>query len=369
MGGGQNVALNFLHGLFEINNPTHKYFFLVVRNSPLHLFLKEKKCQNVLLTSKSPILRVFKEFLYFPSIIKDLKVNIIYTYFGYALFRGNTPQVCGVAISNVFFPEIKFWQGNFIRVTARKLIDIYRIYGLKKATALIFENKKMEERCNSLFQISKDRTIFIPPSFSLSTYQEDLILPELNVKSLKLLMLCGWQLHKNIMMVPEIAFQLKKRNLKIQFIITAPKDNSKLHEDFQTIVNNYDVQDMISLIGPIKKQQLKSLYEQIDCVLLMSKLESFSNNIIESWYFNKPLIVSNEEWAHSICKNAAYYINRNSAKDISNSIRELVSSPLIQIELIEEGKNQLENYPSITEKTRKEIAFLEKIYNDYKTTY
>ncbi len=152
-----------------------------------------------------------------------------------------------------------------------------------------------------------------------------------------------------------------------QFIITAPKDNSKEHKKFISLSKHFGVEDMINLIGPVKKKYLDSLYKQIDYVLLMSKLESFSNNIIEAWNFKKPLIVSNEQWSNSICKNAAYYIQRESPGEIANSIDKLRQDKDLQNKLINEGTSQLNDYPSILEKTKSEILFIKKIYNDCKT--
>lgn len=364
-GGGQNVALNFLYTLFENIKDTNEYYFLVVKNSEIHKYLTKYTQNNILTTSSSPVYRIYKELFYFSKRLKYIKIDIIYTYFGYGLFLTKIPQVCGVAVSNVFFPEIKFWEGNLLHITIRNIIDKYRIYGIKKSAALIFENKLMEERSHSLYNIPIERTVYIPPSFNPDFEEEKLIIPEFKEKSLKLLMLCGWQLNKNIMKVPEIAYYLKQKNENIQFIITAPKDNSKLYKEFLSLTKRYQVQEVISIIGPIKKQQLKSLYEQIDYVLLMSKLESFSNNIIEAWYFNKPLIVSNEEWAKTICKNAAYYINRESPKDIAKAIDSLNLNIEIQNQLIREGGIQIKIYPSISEKTKREILFLEKIFNEH----
>ena len=73
--------------------------------------------------------------------------------------------------------------------------------------------------------------------------------------------------------------------------------------------------------GQINHYELKNLYKNIDYVFLLSQLESFSNNIIESWYFRKLLIVSNEEWSRSICKEGACYVERNSIEDIYNERR------------------------------------------------
>ena len=163
-----------------------------------------------------------------------------------------------------------------------------------------------------------------------------------------------------------IAYHLKKTNQSFHFIITAPKNYSKEHLEFIQLQEQFKVSDMISIIGQVLKQQLENLYSQIDFVLLMSKLESFSNNIIESWYFGKPLIISDAQWAKGICRDAAFYVNRDSSEQIANELVTLRNSPKIQSELIKNGFLQLNRYPSIEEKTKQEISFLVKIYNDVK---
>jgi glycosyltransferase involved in cell wall biosynthesis len=132
--------------------------------------------------------------------------------------------------------------------------------------------------------------------------------------------LCGWQVNKNVLLIPEIAYHFKKHGINFNIILTAPNDFSILHKQFLELVSNYDVEDMITIVGPVKKEELFSLYSQIDYVFLLSKLESFSNNIIEAWTYKKVLVISDEEWSHGICKNAALYVNRDSPSEIVSKI-------------------------------------------------
>lgn len=364
-GGGQNVGLNFICALFEIENQSNKYYFLVVKNSEIHRYLLKKDCMNIILTSSSPVKRTLLEIFKIPHLLKRFKIDIIYTYFGFALFTRKIPQVCGVAVSNIFFPEIEFWEGNLFNKIVKNAIDKYRIYGIKNATALIFENKAMEEKCHSMFKISPGKTIYIPPSFNPDFENKEVKLPNLNKRTTKLLMLCSWQRNKNILRVPEIAYCLKKTNQDFHFIITAPKNYSDEHIQFINLQKRLKVEDMITLMGPIQKPELRSLYSQIDFVLLMSKLESFSNNIIEAFYFKKPLIISNGKWSRQICKDAAYYINRDSPEQIAEALVKLRKDDKLQSDLIKKGNLQLDNYPSIKEKAEQEILFLKKIYNEF----
>ncbi|MCI1779360.1 MAG: glycosyltransferase [Bacteroidales bacterium] len=361
-GGGQNVALNFLYDLFN-SSYNHDFVFLVVKNSEIHKFLLKENNAKILFTVGNPFLRIFYELFKFSWLLKKSKIDIIYTYFGYGLFINNIPQVCGVAASNIFYPEIKFWKGNFINVILKRLIDRYRIYGIKRAEALIFENKYMEERSHTLFHIDPGKTCYIPPSYNPDFGEEVLNCSVLREGGVKILMLCGWQRNKNILEVPEIAYYLRKySHSQFKFIITAPLDGSGEYKIFKKLVEKYDVYDMISIIGPVAKSRLKSLYEQIDFVLLLSKLESFSNNIIESWLFGKPLIISNEKWAKSICGEAAYYVDRDNVREISSAIVKLQNSNDIISKLTYNGSEKLYKYPSITQRTKLEISFLEKFY-------
>ena len=85
-------------------------------------------------------------------------------------------------------------------------------------------------------------------------------------------------------------------------------------------VNSFDVEDRITVLGPVKKTELRALYQNIDYVFLLSKLESFSNNIIESWFFKKVLVISDKEWSNAICKEGALYVDRDNPLGIVEKI-------------------------------------------------
>ena len=86
-GGGQNVALNFIKDL-EFKKD---YFFLVIKNSKVHMLLKSKNFENILFTYNNRLLRLFFEFIYGKRILNKNKIEIIYTYFGYSFFPKKNP--------------------------------------------------------------------------------------------------------------------------------------------------------------------------------------------------------------------------------------------------------------------------------------
>ncbi len=166
-------------------------------------------------------------------------------------------------------------------------------------------------------------------------------------------------------MIPEIASLFKKNNVRFHFLLTAPKDNSHIHRKFLLLCQKYKVEEEITIMGTIKKEELESLYRQVDFVFLLSKLESFSNNIIEAYTFKKPLIVSNETWAKQLCGKAAIYVERNDPKDIFNKINKLINDTDSYDKYINLGSQQLKKFPMIEEKINQEFNFLKYVYKEY----
>ena len=358
-GGGQTVGLNFISSLDDIKFKNIIFYFFVAAGSDCHHHLQAKKKKNFSVLPQNPIKRILFEFFISKRILRKEKIDIIYTYFGIGFFTKDIPQVSGSADSNLYFPEINFWSHyNGIERLKKKVIDSYRIWGLKRADAVIFENKAMQERSKTLYKLKK--TKFIMPSINFNV--DDIETNLFTCNKLKGLFLCGWQLNKNIMIVPEIAYNLKKLGVDFEFIITAPLDNSNEHRKFIKKVKFFNVDNYINLIGRVQKRDLAKLYSDIDFVFLLSKLESFSNNIIESWHYKRLLIISDEIWAKSICGDSAFYVKRNDPKLIAAEISKIIKNSKLYNSIIKKANKKLLSYPSINEKTMQEIEYLKEIY-------
>ena len=365
-GGGQNVGLNFVNSLIYGDFKLDNFHFVVAKNSEIEKLLISNKITSFTSFPKYAILRIIYEILFGSYLCKKNNIDIIYTLFGYGLYPKKIRQVIGMADSNLFFPEINFWSDfTGISLIKKQLIDKFRIFGLSRSSGIIFENPALEKRFKKIFDFSSE-TITIYPSINLKNLKSSIdISKKINFKDSRIgLFLCGWQKHKGIFKIPDIAFELKKQDVKYNFIITAPINNSKIHNDFMAKVQKLNVKEYISIIGPVKQTQLMTLYNQVDIVFLISKLESFSNNIIEAWAFKKLLIVSDSEWAHSICGNAAIYVNRESAIEISNKVIDVINKFDDFSHIIENGKINLANFNNIFQKTKKEIEFVKKIYKN-----
>ncbi len=360
-GGGQNVGLNFIYSLSDFVLPNLDLFFVVASGSKIHDVLSNSDfSNNLIVVSSNPFVRLFDEMTKVRSFIKKNNIDLTYTYFGFALIGLDHKQVTGSADSNLYFPEIDFWQGEgFFKRILRYCIDKYRIFGLKNSYAVVYENIEMYNRASQLFGIQNKALILPSINFSADNFSFDF---KLNQNRKKILILCGWQRNKNILLVPALAHQLNVvMNFSCEFVISVDVDDSSVCKEFMHEVSNYGVSDFINLIGAVSKEKIPSLYNQIDFVLLLSKLESFSNNIIESWFYKRPLLISNESWAKSICSDAAFYVERDDILNISDSFILLANDIGLVNELVSNGLVKLDEYPSILQRTSQELEYLIEI--------
>ena len=362
-GGGQNVALNFV--LCLLQNPRiveDNLYFLVAKGSKLDVVLTNSPySKNIIRTSGNPIVRCFHEFFYSPVYLGRYNIDIIYTYFGWGIFPFKYPQISGSAASWLFFPEIDFWAHyNGLKRLKNKLIDKFRVLGLRKADGVVFETPLLEKRFHELFN-TKAITKTIKPSISLIFSSKNKIYINSGNKKVGLF-LCGWQLNKNILLIPDIAAELKLRKIPFIFVISATVDDSIECRLFFEKVKKRHVEDYINVIGYVDKSQLESLYHQVDLVFLLSKIESFSNNIIESWTFRRPLVIADEPWSRNICEDAAVYVKRDSVSDISDIIELYVNGEHFESTILR-GIDLLKTYPTIEERTREELMFIKQVYS------
>lgn len=361
-GGGQNVALNFLSALYQMDIKYDDFYFIVAKGSSILDFLRERKVENYSVFPYNPILRIFHEMFLAKKIFRENKIEIIYSYFGFGLFLTEIPQIVGAAASNLFYPEVNFWKDyRGISLLKRKIIDSYRLWGIYRAKGIIFENPDLEIRFHQLRK-TNILTTTIKPSINVDYAQREYKLPT-HIRTIKKgLFLCGWHKNKNILLIPKISFYIKKLNINFSFILTAPNDNSSLHKQFLNLVKKYDVEEYIEIVGPVKKEELKSLYSQMDIVFLLSQLESFSNNIIEAWTYRKVLMVTDASWSKSICGDAAIYVDRDNAEEIASKVKNILFDKKLFLFTVENGTTQLKKYPSIKEKTINELEFIKKVH-------
>jgi glycosyltransferase involved in cell wall biosynthesis len=361
-GGGQQVATNFISVLHKERCFGYSFMFLVTKNTHIEGVLQSFGFKNIISVENSITERLKFEHFKLNKIVEKFNANVVFTMFGPGLPKLKIPAVVGSAYSNIFYPEIDFWsEYSLVKRIKLKIIDHYRLKRTLDANGIIFENRSMLNRAVRLFNYPADQTVFIPPSISLQAKESAQLIDQPNVERVKpgfnILILSGWHKNKNIEKIPLILNELKPYGVKVNFILTV---NANLPESaaFLKEAQKLGVEDNIVFYGQVKPQEVKSLFNKIDALMLLSLLESFSNNIIECWTFKTPLIISDLEWAREICDDAAIYVPRDEPKIIAEKIFDLIENKQFYNEVVKKGEAALVNYPTPTQKVKLQLDFL-----------
>ena len=329
--------------------------------SSIHEFLSSFQIKNVYAVSVcNTVDRIFWELFRSKSFLDTIKPDVIYSVFGYSLFSSTYKQVIGVALSNLFYPEIDFWANTSAKTRIVKFFaDIYRKKTIRLANGLIFENPEMYKRAVENYGFNKSSVTYIKPSIKPQTSR--IIDNEFENNEIKILLLCGWQKNKNYMIVPSVCKILKEKGFRPRVFFSV-KDDSKDKDylDFINLLKKTETEDCFNFIGTVKPEEIKNVYEKVNFVFLLSQLESFSNNIIESWTFKRVLVVSDMDWSRSIVRKGGCYVNRNSPTDIANHLIFLQNNQEEYNKIIEYGIEELSTYPTLTEQVSNILSFLKR---------
>lgn len=348
-GGGLQNTLSFVSSMADCG-----YVFLVNKNSLLQS-LCESKGFNYIAVDNSLLSRLIFEIkvrFLFP------RNTVCFTYFGPPLLGslGFFYNINGCAYSNLLHSEIDFWGWcKPIEKIKRHLIDAYRRKMLLLTDEVILETDLLLKRAkiDSGFKNKKLHVVKMSPSHLVTsdTHLDTDKYTFLASNTFKnILYISGAHPNKRLHLLPELALNLKKNGLKYRFILTLPEcDYSR---GLYRLFIELGVEEYYLNIGPVAPKDVSSLVYHSFAMINLALLESFSNNVVEAWALNKPILIPKEEWAQASCEDAACYVKLSDINSFVAKIIELEDENFYK-EMIEKGRLMLSKMPSITEKNEK----------------
>lgn len=352
-GGGAQVGLDFIEQV-KRHGKDHEWFLVATQGTPLESVEPTENFRLVATVPVNLVARAWFEHFACRALIRRIRPDIVYTQFGGHWPGATVPHVTGCALPYVAYPEgISLWKGEpfFRRLRLHLHID-YIARQLKRAQKIIFETHVMAERtCRNLNLDSRKISVVLPACSSLvqpGQHHAETALRCQNIPSgFKVVFLSNYYPHKNFFLLPRIAEALRD-NYQIQdviFVLTLPEGHratSALLRDAKV----RGVESMIFNLGPIPQEGCAELYSVADAVILPSRLESFSNTIAEAWAMEKPLLISDLDWARESCGDGALYFDCDNPGDAAAKIYALKEHPQMASKLVEAGKIRRDSYPS-----------------------
>lgn len=365
-GGGVQVGLDFVAQARKLRTK-HQWYVVATEGTP---FVRLENSQNVHLTAIIPnrlVSRVWYEYVGCRKTIRDVGADVIFTLFGpHWPGTGAINNVVGCAYSNLFYPEIDFWRRLPIhKKLVRILVDALRRRRVRKATCIVFETEDLAGRAVSIGGVDPVRVRVVRPAPSSlvrenAHHMETLVRCRSLPKGYRVLLLSNYNPNKNIELLPRVAAELRKRHGigDAVFIITLPPE-LKATKNIIEAARRLGVESQIFNIGPIPQEGCVEIYRACDAVILLSRLESFSNTIAEAWTMGRPLIISKFEWSKELCGDAAEYVRYDDEIDTARVIAELRADKEKRDELIEKGRAMLRRYPTAEDRFREYLKIIE----------
>lgn len=360
-GGGIQVAVSFIEECKEFYE--HEYFVVLGENIS-KLIHKDSFTENFTFYEAPfrPATKVFSwssHNFFLKTIEKQWKPDVVFTTTGPSYWRPKVKHVMGYNLPHYIYVDSPYFQ--IIPLKRKlwwKLMKVYAKYILiRDADALVVQTDDLKERVKKL--LSKKNVFTVSNTISEHYLSPKKVAKKLPVKSknqFRLLTLSAWYPHKNLSIIPKVLDVLIKRGYtNIVFVVTLPKkDEAKLH-----LFDKYEEQ--LVNIGPVKVEEGASLYKECDAMFLPTLLECFSASYAEAMKLRKPIITSDMGFAHTVCKDAALYVNPMDENDIATKIIELSTSQKLQENLMNKGVERLQMFGSSQDRAKRYIEICQSL--------
>lgn len=356
-GGGLQNTLSFL---LKISKSYRKSDYLVICIGGGEI---EKICimENINYKSIKPgvLGRIWYEIFAGYNIVKKHKAKLIFSMFGGApLFSFGVHKISGFAYSNIIQDDVPFWKFLPIKQRIQKnFIDTFRKLIANMASEIILETDYLKKKSEGvLFKKAKIHVVKMAPSLLVTQGLQG------QIKSRKdtfdILYLAGAHPNKRIHLLGPIFAILNSGVRRFRLITTLPVESTYFKKVVQSFDNNNCAQSLYN-IGPIHPEFVGGLIADVDAMINVALLESFSNNWVEAWAANIPLIATKSDWAKASCGEAAIYIDPSDPLASANILFSVLGDPEAVNQMVIAGKKQLQSLPSADERFAQYINIIE----------
>jgi glycosyltransferase involved in cell wall biosynthesis len=363
-GGGVQVAKSFIEECTALSD--HDYGVIV--GEALAKLIDAKKFPSnftFYFIDYRPATRVFSwksRTKFFKHVEQTFKPDVVFTTSGPAYWRPTCPHIMGYNLPHYVYKDSPFFKTLSV---ARRLFwwgkeQVVRYFLKQDADAYVVQTEDIA--CRLKRWLPTDAVYTVSNTYSSIYQQRERWQPvalKKNVSSKRVLVLSAYYKHKNLEVINSLAALLEERNEKLTFVLTLPTD--VLVQIFSPVTLRY-----IENAGPVTPEQCPSLYQQCDVVFLPTLLECFSANYAEAMVMEKPIVTSDLGFAHTVCGEAALYIDPMNAEKILDAFRRVLNDEELTKKLIDSGKRRLKSYTTAQKRANEYLRICRELIHNSK---
>ncbi len=350
MGGALQACVNFIGE--AVNDPQIDWHFFVSAEvaEQLHPAGIKVAPDKLKVISPSPA-RNKNSRKFVKGIADELNPSWVFTFFGPSYVRFKQRHLLGFADAwaiNANKYAIKTLKTLKEKIKAF-LLNVYKRYWLKYADFWVVETDAARKGLAKIPGIEAKK-IYVVPNSCREIFKKISSGAILNgSRNIRLLYLSAYYPHKNIEMIPYVAFYLKKYlpDYDVKFVLTISSNecNAVLQ-----VAQDLGVAGSMELIGKANLEQVCNLYETSHIAFIPTLLETFSATYSEAMACSMPIVTTDLDFARSVCGNGAFYFPPNDAKKAAQAIITCVKDENARAAALKEASIISKSLPSAHEK-------------------
>jgi glycosyltransferase involved in cell wall biosynthesis len=348
-GGGVQLALNFVRQINARRRPGDRVWLLVSQGSLLEREAASVEAAGVWASPRSYLRRAAFEYLRLPRLLAAHGVDVVFTFFGAGVPRPRGIRaVVTVAYPIICYPESAYWR--FERPGRRwfnRVRNWLRCRRLRRAERLLAETEVMRARLARTLAIDPARIHLLPPAVSAFAEPRPRTARD---GPFVFVTVSDNSHHKNIWRLYAVARALRESGLlDFRFVMTVRE------ADFRADIPERDVDETIlathfRCLGPVAPTSIMDVYGSADAMVIISDLESFSNNYIEAWRVGLPIVASDRDFARHICGDSAVYVEPHDPAGAAAEFARVARDAGLRERLVAAGAARLRAMPTLEQR-------------------
>lgn len=147
--------------------------------------------------------------------------------------------------------------------------------------------------------------------------------------------------HKNLELLYKAAAMLRAENIPAQFILTFRKNEGRRARRLHTRIREDNFDQHIITVGRIPQHRISTFITSVDALILPSLCETYGINCLEAWYHNKPYLISDLDFAHEVCGNAAQYFSPYTTDSVVEVVKKAIAQNAEITSMVSAGQLRL----------------------------
>lgn len=339
-GGGKTILDNYMFHLSK-SKLEGEYYILTPNYDDYKIYAsKNIKIIDIHEIYKKNYFFLLLYYYKFPKLISQLKIDIVFN-FGDIVLPIKRKQIYyfdwAYAVYNESYVwKHMSWKDLLIRKLKIQMIDWY----IKQVHLIFCQTANMSKRLHKKYHLDQIKLLPTPLGVVNPGVRKVDIVFQKDTKYF--IYPANFSPHKNFKLILEVANLIKEYNLPFVMLLTLDKNEAS---DFLQEVYDKNL-SCIYNIGKVSREEIYQLYTLCDALLFPSLLESYGLPYVEAMTFNKPILTSDLDFAHSVCGDVAFYFDPFKASSVLDVMMKFDQNKMLLSKKLEDGSHKMKLLPT-----------------------